>query len=127
VSRTVVIRVGTAEQVRRELQQHWGALQRGERTHQPREIWFSSIAQLATVLTEKRLELLRLIRRRRPRSVSHLASLAQRAVKAVERDVQALERAALVRLVGSGKTRRPVASCDRIHLAGDIDIARAAA
>jgi predicted transcriptional regulator len=127
VSRTVVVRVGPAEQARRELSDALAAIGRGEPIVPAREIWFSSIEQLAATLTESRLELLRLIRRERPPSVKALARLARRSAGTVEKDLQALALAGLVKLVATGRVKRPVAGYDRIHLAADITIARAAA
>lgn len=125
--RTVVIRVGPVAQVRRELKEDLAGIVRGARVRHRREIWFPSLAQLASVLTERRLELVRLIHRARPRSVAHLARLAGRSTKPVEADLRALEKVGLVKLVPAGTVRRPVAEYDRIQLWGDIAIARAAA
>ncbi len=127
MSRTVVIRVGSIEEVRRELKEDIEVIVRGERVSHSREIWFSSLRHVASVLTERRLELLRLVHRKRPRSVTHLAHLSGRSVKAVGADVRALAEIGLVKLVATRTAQRPVASYDRIHLAGDIAIARAAA
>ena len=127
MSRTVVLRVGSAEQSRKELSDALATIGRGEPLVRVREIWFSSLGQLAATLTERRLELLRLIRRKRPKSVGDLARLAGRGTRAIETDLQALALAGLVKLVTTGKVKRPVAGYDRIHLAGDITIARAAA
>ena len=127
MSRTVVVRVGPAEQARRELSDALATIGRGEPIVPAREIWFASIEQLAATLTERRLELLRLIRRERPRSVKALARLAGRSTGTVEKDLQALALAGLVKLLTTGRVKRPVAGYDRIQLAGDITIARAAA
>ncbi|OGT26977.1 MAG: hypothetical protein A2Z17_03990 [Gammaproteobacteria bacterium RBG_16_66_13] len=127
MSRTVVIRIGPAEQARRELRESLVAMLAGERVPRRREIWFPSLQHLASVLTERRLELLRLIHRRRPRSVAQLARLAKRGARAVEGDLRVLAEAGLVKVVATGTTKRPVAGYDRIRLAGNIPIARAAA
>lgn len=127
MNRTVVIRIGPAEEPRRELKADLAAMMAGEQVRRRREIWFPSLEQLASVLTNKRLELLRLIHRRRPQSVMQLARLAKRGVRAVECDLRILARAGLVKVIETGTTKRPVAGYDRIHLAGDIPIARAAA
>jgi predicted transcriptional regulator len=127
VSRTVVIRVGSVEQARRELKAALTAIVEGERVHQRREIWFATLGQLASVLSERRLEVLRLVHRKRPRSLGQLARLAGRRAEPVRADVRALAEAGLVKLVGVGAAQRPVAAYDRIHLAGDIALARDAA
>jgi predicted transcriptional regulator len=127
VNRTVVIRVGSVAQARRELREDLAALVRGARVRHRREIWFASLAQAARTLTERRLELLQLICRRRPRSTADLARAVGRPVKSVEADIRVLVQLGLVKLVGTRIGERPVAQYDRIHLAGDIAVARAAA
>ena len=127
MSRTVVIRVGPVDQARRELKADLAAITRGERVRRRREIWFASLAELAAILTERRLALLRLMYQKQPRSMAQLARLADRGVKGVEADVRALAQTGLVKLVATRTGQRPVAGFDRIHLAGDIALARAAA
>lgn len=127
MSRTVVLRIGSVAQARRELKEDLETIVSGERVRHRREIWFTSLAQLASVLTERRLELLRLIHRKHPRSVAHLARFARRGARSTEADLRALAQLGLVQLVSAGAVQRPVAGYDRIHLAADIAIARAAA
>jgi predicted transcriptional regulator len=127
VSRTVVIRVGTVQQVRRELGLSLAAIERGEPVRRTREIWFATLDQVAALLTGPRLELLRLVHQERPRSVAHLVRLAKRGAPAIEEDLQLLATAGLLKIVTKGRAKRPVAGYDRIHLAGDITIGRAAA
>jgi predicted transcriptional regulator len=127
VKRTVVIRVGPVEQSRRELKGELAAIVRGEPVGSRREIWFPNLAQLAAVLTESRLELLRLIHEKHPASVARLARSAGCAKKSIEADLQALADVGLVKLVVAGRLVRPLAQYDRIQLAGDIAVGRAAA
>jgi predicted transcriptional regulator len=127
VSRTIVIRVGTAEQARKELKGTLTGIVRGTWVKQRREIWFPSLARAAAILSEQRLVLLRIIAQRRPRSIPEIARLAGRPAKDVQSDLRVLTGAGLVDLVGTGAKQRPVAAFDRLQLAGDIDIARAAA
>lgn len=127
MSRTVVIRVGAVDQARRELLEDLGVISQGARLPQRREIWFPNLAAAAAALTDRRLVLLRLICDKRPRSMSQLARLAARGKRAVEADVRILARIGLVELVGERAKQRPVARFDRIRLAGDLTLARAAA
>lgn len=127
MKRTVVIRVGPVEQSRRELKGELAAIMRGEPVGSRREIWFPNLTQLAAVLTERRLELLRLIHEKHPASIARLARSAGRAMKSIDADLQALADVGLVKLVVVGKLVRPLAQYDRIHLAGDIALGRAAA
>lgn len=61
-------------------------------------LFFTSPEALRRFLTPKRLELIRLIRKRRPGSINQLASLARRDFKRVYEDIQSLAQAGLVDL-----------------------------
>jgi predicted transcriptional regulator len=126
VNRTVVIRVGPAQQARRELKQDLAAITAGHRLKERREIWFPNLAQLASVLTEERLALLQLIPEKHPASVARLARLAGRSEKATAADVQTLAEVGLIKFVSVRGVERPIARYDRIHLAGDITLGHAA-
>ena len=58
--------------------------------------YFESLEAVRAALTETRLALLRLIRKRKPKSVAELARIAQRDFKAVYRDVEALRDLGLI-------------------------------
>lgn len=75
-------------------------LDRGERQPQWAEetLYFDSIDELRQVLTDRRLELLRLIRKERPESINALAVLAGRDFKNVNADVHLLARLGLLDL-----------------------------
>jgi predicted transcriptional regulator len=122
-----VIRVGTIQRARRELREDLATLERGERVRRPREIWFSTLNDAAKTLSERRLDLLRLLHQKRPHSEVELARLAKRSLKSVTSDVRALGRVGLVEIITNGDERRLVATYDHIHVAGDIALARAAA
>ncbi len=127
MGRTVVIRVGPVEQARRELREDLSALERGARVHRRREIWFANLNDAAKALSERRLMLLRLLCQKRPQSEADLARLAGRSVRGVGIDLRALVRVGLVEMITNGKHPRPVAVYDRIQLAADIALMRAAA
>lgn len=75
-------------------------LDRGERD--PRwaqdTLYFTSLGELRQVLTDRRLELLRLIHKERPDSIKALAALAGRDLKNVNADVHLLARLGLIDL-----------------------------
>ena len=60
--------------------------------------YFESLEAVRAALTETRLALLRLIRKRKPKSVAELARIAQRDFKAVYRDVEALYDLGLIKV-----------------------------
>ncbi len=73
-------------------------------------LYFTSIDELRQVLTDKRLELLRLIHAKKPRSIKELATLARRDFKNVNADVHLLARLGLLNLaeekIGPGRRGR---------------------
>jgi len=68
-------------------------------------LFFTSPEALRRFLTPKRLEVIRLIRQRRPDSINQLATLAHRDFKRVYEDVMSLAGAGLVN-VGKDKGRK---------------------
>jgi len=127
VNRTIIIRVGPVEQARREFKEDLAVATKGRRLRRRREIWFANLGEAAKTLTDQRLALLRLVCQEQPRSIAGLARLAHRSPTRVAADLRVLVRVGLVQLVGEGDTQRPVAVCDRIQLAGDLALPRAAA
>ncbi len=62
-------------------------------------LYFTSLEELRQVLTDRRLELIRLIHKDRPGSIKELATLAGRDFKNVNADVHLLARLGLLDLV----------------------------
>ena len=84
----------------------WKAAATGKSVAPRQGTYFTSLEAARKVLTPKRLELLRAIRRGRPASVSQLAQLVGRDFKNVHTDVQALARYGLVSLTTTRAGRR---------------------
>lgn len=59
-------------------------------------------------ITRKRLELIKVIKKRTPKSIVELAGLVNRTKQAVDRDLKILEKNALISLEKKGKTVTPV-------------------
>ncbi len=79
-------------------------------------LFFTSPEALRRFLTPKRLELIRLIRKRRPGSINELAALARRDFKRVYEDVMSLNESGLVDLAeGKGRKKAPRVA-DELHL-----------
>ena len=67
-------------------------------------IVFESLGAVRKILTEKRLEVWRVIRDQKPTSITHLAELLKREFRSVHRDVMLLEELGLIELFnGPGK------------------------
>ncbi len=60
--------------------------------------YFESLEAVRAALTETRLALLRVIRKRKPKSVAELARIAKRDFKAVYRDVEVLRDLGLIQV-----------------------------
>lgn len=105
-----------------EIKQRLFASARGEKVFDPAgpKFWMSADA-LMRLLTEENLELLAIIDREKPKSVSALANLVGREQGNVSRTIGKFERAGLVRLVSEGREKRPEIVVK--HLRIDLDLA----
>ncbi len=96
------------------------AMDRGKKTKNLRGEYFESLDAVRTVLTEKRLELWRLIRDRHPQSISELSKLAARDFKSIHRDVAVLVAVGLVELKKGkgqrGDIQKPTSLADSLTL-----------
>ncbi len=77
-------------------------------------IGVSSLKELQTLLSPKRLELLKVIKEHKPRSIKELAQMVKRDVRNVHRDLVILEAVGLVELEKRGKEVRPVMDYEEI-------------
>jgi len=75
-------------------------IDRGEKTSTSgvETLYFNSVKELRRVLTDKRVELLKLIRSKKPGSIKELATIANRDFKNVNADVHLLTRLGLLTL-----------------------------
>jgi len=87
----------------------WKAVAAGKKVTPRKGTYFTSLEAARKVLTPKRLQLLRVIRRIRPESVYQLAQLVGRDFKNVHADVQALAAYGLVSLKKTQAGRRTTA------------------
>ncbi|MDA8215967.1 MAG: hypothetical protein M0Z64_11940 [Nitrospiraceae bacterium] len=92
------------------------AIERGERVKAEKGLYFTSFEVFRKALTPKRLELLRLIKTQKPRSINELARIAKRDVKNVADDVKYLHQIGLVETKKTDHKTAPVIKYDRIAL-----------
>lgn len=95
------------------------AIQRGESPPKSIGIYFENIRTLESVLTEKKLNLLRTIKERKPKSIYELAKILQRDTKNVNDDVNKLSELGFITLTKSkeGRVRvKPAVEYDKILL-----------
>lgn len=119
-TKCVKIEIKSVEQVLAQFVDVVHAIQRG---HPPKKkiegISFASLDAMRRILTPKRLELLHLIREKKPDSVYELAQLARRDIKNVQEDVSLLSRIDLItlrRAPGSRSRLVPRVEYDQLQL-----------
>ena len=81
-----------------------------------RRLFFTSPEALRRFLNPKRLELIRLIRKRHPSSINPLATLARRDFKSVYEDVMSLTETGLLDLTKDGGRATTPRVADELHL-----------
>lgn len=93
-------------------------LERGERLKPVKEpeIYFTSFEAFRKALTPKRLELLHIIRTKKPSSLHELARITKRDIKNIADDVKYLERVGLVEKKAENKKITPIIKYDKIAL-----------
>ncbi len=115
------IRIKSRENFDQDLLRVARALDHGKAVEPVRGEYFESLDAVRSVLTDKRLELWRAIRDRKPDSISTLAEMVQRSFRGVYRDVKLLEALGLVSLKKTkgdrGDLQHPVSLADELVLA----------
>ena len=117
--KNIKIGIRTRKEAFEEAKEVMERLARGERVKRKKAIYFENLDAMRKVLTEKRLELLHVIKEDRPSSIYRLAKLVGRDVNNVIEDLHCLEKVGLVELKKSGKGRKktiPSVNYDKIHL-----------
>ena len=106
--KTLEIKIKSREQAHAEFIEAWKSVQAGKRlpTVKAPDVFFTSLEAVRALLTDKRLELLHLIRKHSPRSINQLASIAGRDFKNVHTDVMLLKTHGLIKLNKRGKTNK---------------------
>lgn len=92
------------------------AIERGEKVKRETGLYFTSFEAFRKALTPKRLELLHLIKTKKPSSINELARIAKRDVKNIADDVRYLEQISLIEKVETAHRTAPVINYDRIDL-----------
>ncbi len=87
---------------------------KGKKDKERDTIGVSDFKELKTLLSPKRLELLKVIKEQEPASIKELAQLVGRNVRNVHRDLVLLEAVGLVKLNRKGKEVKPVVDYDEI-------------
>lgn len=94
-------------------------VRRGKKIDKSRGIYFTSLEAMRKVLTEKRLELLHVIKEQEPDSVYELSKLVKRDIKNINSDLELLKNMGLVSVSKTRKGREriiPRVNYDKIQL-----------
>lgn len=92
------------------------AIERGGKVKKETGVYFTSFMAFRKIMTPKRLELLHIIKIKKPTSLNELARMAKRDVKNVVDDVKYLERIGLVEKKEDRKKTTPIVKFDKINL-----------
>lgn len=117
-TKVIKLNVMPTKEVLRQFATALAKARRGEKVEHS-GISFESIEGLRNVLTKRRLELLSVIRHRKPNSVYELSKLLKRDMKSVNTDLKILEENDLVSLkkISNGRQRViPVVEFDKINI-----------
>ena len=115
------IRIKSKEEFNRDIRAAARALDQGKNLKPSKGEFFESLDAVRSVLTDKRLELWRTIRDKKPDSISTLSEMVSRHFRGVYRDVKLLETLGLVSLKKTkgdrGDLQRPISLADELVLA----------
>ncbi|MBI2211263.1 MAG: hypothetical protein HYU47_11850 [Deltaproteobacteria bacterium] len=115
--RKVKIGLRSSDDVLREAAETMKRVAAGKRVKpKGHRLFFTSPEALRRFLTPKRLELIRLIRERRPDSINELAALARRDFKRVYEDVMGLAEAGLLELATNKGRKKAPRVADELRL-----------
>lgn len=117
--KNIKITVKDRKQVFKEFAETWERVKKGERLPFHQEVSFQNIDTLRKVLTDKRIELLHVIKEKHPESIYEAAKLVNRDLKSVHTDIQVLAELGLISLEEQHDERkrvRPMVDFDRINV-----------
>ncbi|OGL45848.1 MAG: hypothetical protein A2149_08460 [Candidatus Schekmanbacteria bacterium RBG_16_38_11] len=95
------------------------AIEKGKDIKKERGVYFENLETIRKILTDRRLEVLRIIKEKKPSSIYQLAQILERDLKNVNEDLRLLQESGLVSLKKSKKDREritPSVDYDAIQL-----------
>ncbi len=117
---TLEIRIGERDRTRQETLERIEAAERGESVGERHILNIERERDVARVLSEVNLELLRVISEHEPESMRETADIVDRDFKDVHGNLTELEALNLIEFEQDGRSKRPVVPYDDIQL--DIDL-----
>lgn len=110
----VKIEIKSLEEALNEAGEVFEKISRDEHVKKKTAIYFSNVKDMRKIITEKRLQLLKTIKDKRPASVYELAKLVGRDIKNVLQDIAYLKEIGLVDITETKDKKIPHVSYDRI-------------
>ncbi|MBM4350600.1 MAG: hypothetical protein FJ106_12030 [Deltaproteobacteria bacterium] len=110
----VYIGIKSLDETLREAGEVFEQVSKGKAVKQKTAVYFSNLKEMRRVLTERRLELLKTIKDKKPQSVYALAKLLHRDLKNVLQDVSYLQEMGIVDVTETGDKKIPQVGFDRI-------------
>ncbi len=92
----------------RDFAETWKSVESGKKVRKEEGIYFESIDDMRSVLTNNRLAILRAIRENKPKSVYELSKMLGRNLKNVNEDLKLLAEIGLVTLEATKKDRKRI-------------------
>ena len=92
----------------RDFAETWKSVESGKKVRKEKGIYFESIDDMRSVLTNNRLAILRAIRENKPKSVYELSKMLGRNLKNVNEDLKLLAEMGLVTLEATKKDRKRI-------------------
>ena len=115
-AKKIRIEIGTLDSALQEAAESFERTSQGKRVRRKTALYFSNIKDLRKVLTEKRLELLKTIKDRKPSSVYELARMVDRDLKNVLQDVGYLHDIGMIDLTETEDKKVPTVDYDVLSL-----------
>lgn len=117
--KNIKITIKSRQQVLHEFAETYEKLRKGENVKKREELSFNSMETLRSILTGKRIELLKFIKHRNPNSIYELAQIANRDLKSVNTDVKVLSNLGLLSFEkeDSGRKKmKPIVEFDKLNV-----------
>tara|TARA_Y100000310_G_C20418907_1_gene685706 strand:+ start:284 stop:664 length:381 start_codon:yes stop_codon:yes gene_type:complete len=108
-AKEIKLRIEDTETFKKNIKEELGAIDQGKATKLKEDtISFQSLDQLRKFLTKKRLELVKVIKHKRPKSIYELAKMVGRTPENVNSDIKLLKQLGLVETIKIKEEREKV-------------------
>ena len=118
--KNIVVEVKSVEDTLKEAKEVMGKLKKGKLVEKKESISFKNIDIMRKVLTNKRLQLIKTIKKFKPKSIYELAKIVDRDTKSVNIDVKVLNKLGMLDLKRTDKKREnivPIVKYEEIDIA----------